>query len=215
MRTSRTPQDVLDDLGRELGIAYRAGPRGTRARIGAVRGWRRAAAVIAFVAVMGGSTAAATRTLFAPAPPVPRLQRLAAILATGDTARGWWQVSVSRCARPADGVSVLLRTHEGGAGSPCGPPVQPPTVLLGSEREFAFAIVPAGTERVELALGTSRRSVSPLAVDAGALRAARLPAGLRVYVARLERGQVVTAVTAFDGAGRLVLACQERRCETP
>lgn len=212
---TRTAEEVLDDLARELGAAYRARPQRARVRFRAVRGWRRAAVMVTVVAVMGGSTAAATRTLFAPAPPVPRLQRLAAILATHNTSRGWWQLSVSRCAHPADGVSVLLRMREGGAGSPCGPLAQPPTVLLGRNGELVFAIVPAGTVRVELALGTSRRSVVPLAVDADVLRAARLPAGLRAYVARLKRGQAVTAATAFDGAGHLVLACQELRCETP
>lgn len=212
---SRTPEQLLDELRRELAAGYRARRRWRRLPTRTPVSWRRAAALVGALAAVGGSTAAATRTLFAPAPPVPRLQRLAAILASGDAPRGWWQLSVTRCARPTGSVSVLLRTAAGGAGSACGPVVQAPTELLGPHGAIAFAIVPAGAARVELALGAGRRTVAPIAADADALRAAHLPPGLRLYVTRLPPGRTVAAATVLDRAGDRLLVCQEDRCARP
>ncbi len=207
---ARSPQQLLDALGDELQSAFaRRVPRRRR------RGWRRGVAALAVVVALGASTAAATRSIFSSAPPLPRLAPAAAILATDHPAG--WQLSVSRCSRPARAVSLLLRTSVGGAGSACGPLIAPATTFYdpAARHSFAFGAVPASARRVELVLGRARRDAIPIPADADALHAARLPGDTYVYVVAIPATATVTAVTAFDGSGHLVLACQEQRCTTP
>lgn len=215
---SRTPQEVLGELEHDLQTAFRRRSARPLHRVRRLNGWRRVGLAVAVVATVGVSTAAATRSIFSTAPPIPQLARVAAIVARGEGgAHGAhaWQLLVSRCSRPAGAVSVLLRTAAGGAGSPCGPLLQPATALFGAGGAIAFGAVPAGTKRVELTLGRTHVDVEPVDADADGLRAAGLPAHLRFYVTTLPPDATVTAATAFDGSGHLLLACQEQRCTTP
>jgi len=216
----RSPRELLGSLGADLDAAFREGP--------AAVGWRSARwrslvrrrqvlVTVAIVVALGASTAAATRSIFSSSPPVPGLAPLAADLASGSLGSEHWQLSVARCSRPAGSVSVLLRAGSGGAGTSCGLAVQPPGAFYDPQRQvtFVFGALPAGTTRAELVLGANRSEVTPLAADANALRAARLPSGARVYVAMLSGYRVVTALTAFDSAGHVALVCQEQRCVAP
>lgn len=214
----RTPDELLGSLGADLAAAFHDRP---------AIGWRSAASrslrrqrlpvILMIVVALGASTAAATRSIFSSSPPLPGLAPLAASLASGSLGGGHWQLSVARCSGAVRGVSVLLRAGSGGAGSSCGPAIQPPDSFYDPHRRltFAFGALPAGATSAELVLGATRDGVTPVAADADALRAAGLPAGTRVYVAALSGYRVVTALTAFDSAGHVVLVCQERRCVAP
>jgi hypothetical protein len=211
----RTPEEVLGELGRDLDAAIRS--RAARHGRGwsAWRGrWRLSVALLVSVAV-GASTAAATTSIFSSSPPLPRLAPLAADLASGVQASEPWRLSVARCSEPRGAVSLLLRAGSGGAGTACGEVVQPPAAFYDprSARAFVFGAVPAAASRVELALGGSRIEVTPRRALPRALKAVGLPPATRVYVARVPASEVVTAMTAFDASGRLVVACQARRCE--
>jgi hypothetical protein len=142
---------------------------------------------------------------------------LATDLASGSLGGGYWQMSVARCSSPPGSLSVLLRSGSGGAGTRCGSVVQPPGAFYDPQRHvtFVFGALPADATRAELVLGAKRSDVTSSTADPDALIAARLPAGTRAYVAMLSGYQVVTALTAFDSAGHVVLVCQEQRCEAP
>jgi hypothetical protein len=167
------------------------------------------------VIVVGGSTAAATQTIFSPAPPLPRLARVAVNLASDPVGSSQWQLSASRCSKPLGSYSLLLQAAGVGAGSPCGALIQPPSVVYGNSFALAFGVVSGDTARVELALGPGRMQTTPVAIAHEALRAAGLSDGLRVYVARIAPTAVVTAMTAYDADGHLLLACQQRSCVKP
>ena len=212
----RTPQELLEDLGRDLSAAIDAQPRD---RSGLGRVWRRRSRVILLgvVVALGASTATAMRSIFSASPPVPRLAAVAADLASGTTAAGSWQLSVARCSEPGGGVSLLLHVAQGGAGTPCGPLFQLPATFFepGKARAVVFGALPAGAARVELVMAGERRDLTPVRADPQALRALHLPAGALVYAAVTNVDQQPSAVAAFDSSGEIVFACQEQRCERP
>lgn len=211
--TSRSPGEVLDELGVQLDAAFR---RPTRRRWASRRGFgRRALAAVLVVIVVGGSTAAATQTIFSPAPPLPRLGRVAVNLASDSGGSPQWRLTTSRCSRPRGSYSLLLQAAGVGAGSPCGPLIQPPTVVYGNSFALAFGVVSGDAARVELALGLGRRQATPVAIAREALSAAGLSDRLRVYVVHIAPTAVVTAMTAYDADGHLVLACEQRSCVKP
>jgi hypothetical protein len=178
---------------------------------------RRLLVTLAIVAAVGAGTAAATRSIFSSSPPLPGLAPLAADLASGSSGSAHWQLSVARCTSPAGTVSVLLRTGSGGAGTPCGSVIQPPGTFYDPQRHvtFVFGALPGGVIRAEVVLAANRKEVTLSTADANALSAAGLPSGTRVYVAMLSGYRVVTALTAFDSGGHVVLVCQEQRCVAP
>jgi len=208
---SRSPQQVLDELGHRLEAAYAAAPA-RRAR----RRWGRSRilTVLGAVGVVGASTAAATRMVFAPAPPLPRLSRLAVDLGGGTSAGVRWQLTAARCSSPRGSFSLLLNTVSGGAGSACVALPGPPTTWFMSGASLVFGAAPAAATRVEVTFGAQHRDVSVLAVDAAALIAGRLPK-FRVFVAALPSDGIATAMTAFDADGHLLIACDQRRCARP
>jgi hypothetical protein len=211
--TSRSPGEVLDELGAQLDAAFR---RPTRRRWASRRtSGRRALLAVLVVIVVGVSTAAATQTIFSPAPPLPRLARVAVNLASDAVGSPQWRLSASRCSRPRGSYSVLLQAAGVGAGSPCGELIQPPSVVYGSRFALAFGVVSRDTARVDLALGSVRMQTTPVAIAHEALRAGGLSDGLRVYVVRIAPAAVVTAMTAYDADGHLVLACRQRSCVKP
>ncbi|MGO9902962.1 MAG: hypothetical protein ACLP0J_25485 [Solirubrobacteraceae bacterium] len=216
MSAGRTPQQALAELERELVRAFdREPPRRRR-----WRSWpRRTRVMIAAGAavVLGASTAAATTSIFTSAPPIARLAPLAVDLGSGTVNGERWLISAGRCSGSSGAVSVLLRAGSGGAGSACGPAIGPPSTFYDPSRGvgLVFGVVPAGTARVEIVLGAATRVVAPVSADPDGLRAAGVTAGSRVYVAVVPISSLVTAMTAFDASGRLVLACSEGRCTRP
>jgi hypothetical protein len=216
----RTPQELLEELGRDLDAAFDASAGGGWRSWRSWRSWPRRARSILLAAVLvavGASTATAMRTIFSSAPPVPRLAPLAADLASGTTADGRWQLSAARCSGPGGGVSLLLHVAAGGAGNPCGSLFQFPTTFYepSEARSLVFGAVPPGVARVELFFAGERRELAPVSADPRALRALHLPAGVLVYAAATGVDQPPSAVAAFDASGRVVFACQEQRCEGP
>jgi hypothetical protein len=213
----RTPQELLEGLGRDLEAAFNA-PAGGRSR--SWRLWPRRSRSILLAAVLvavGASTATAMRSIFSSSPPVPRLAPVAVDLASGTTAAGRWQLSVTRCSGPDWGVSLLLHVAAGGAGTPCGSLFQLPATFYepGEARALVFGALPPGVARVELVLAGQQRELAAVSADPRALRALRLPAGSLVYAAVASIDQQPSAVAAFDASGRVVFACQEQRCERP
>jgi hypothetical protein len=211
---NRTPQEVLDELGADLAAAAGSLPgRRTPSRRRVVR----VGAGILAAAGVGVSTAAATTSIFTSPPPLPRLSQEAVILASGSVSSEPWELVVSRCAGASGGVSLLIRSAAGGAGTACGGVIAPPTPLYDpvSSRALVFGALPAGTAEVELVLGTRQLRVAPSPADADALVAAGLPRGIELYVTSIARDQLVTAMTAFDASGHLLVACQVERCALP
>jgi hypothetical protein len=211
---TRTPQQLLA----ELGSALEGAAKDPIARRRGVR--RRATRLLGTIVVVAGlvvSTAAATTSIFASSPPLPRLSAQAVILGSGSVGRTAWEALVSHCEGRSGGVSLLLRSAGGGAGTACGALVGPPMALYDPDSTGAlvFGAVPAGTTVVELALGAGRLRAAPVAADPAGLSAARLPVGTELFVARIASDRVVTAATAFAASGRLLLACQVARCTTP
>jgi hypothetical protein len=205
---SRAPDEVLAELGASLDAAWRAPRRPIRRR--------RAALLVALaMAVAGVSTAAATRTVFSSSPPVPELAPLAIDLGSGARQGVPWQLTVAHCGRPRGTVSLILSTPAGGAGSPCGAPVQPPATYYGRRAALTFGLLPPEAVRAELRLGGGHADVQPRALSERSLQAARLAPALRIYVTATPVGQAVTALTAFDAGGHVVLVCQERSCVRP
>ena len=213
---ARTPQQVLAVLERDLTRAFAAGPQPRRQRR-ALRRPRPGIVLLCAVVVMCASSAAATTSIFSPSPPVPRLAPLGVDLATGMSAGREWELQLSRCERPDGSVSVLLSTPTGGAGSACGSALQPPTTFYEpqSGEALAFGVVPSGTARVELTLDRGHLDARPSAVASRALAAAALPSGSAVYVVAVPGERIVTALTAFNSEGELLLDCTEQRCATP
>ncbi len=213
---ARTPQQVLAVLERDLARAFAAEPQPRRYRR-ALRRPRRGIVLLCGVVVACASTAAATSSIFSPSPPVPRLAPFGVDLAAGVSAGKEWELQLSRCERPAGSVSVLLSTATGGAGSACGSALQPPTTFYEPQggEALAFGVVPSGTARVELALDRGHLDARPSAVPSRALAAATLPSGSAVYVVAVPRQRIVTALTAFNSEGELLLDCTEQRCARP
>jgi hypothetical protein len=79
---------------------------------------------------------------------------------------------------------------------------------------MAFGVLPPRAVRVELTVGLSVVRARAIDADGLALGAAGLPAGERVYSVAVPRAPL-KALAAFDDRGRLVLACQPRRCIQP
>jgi len=213
---ARTPQDVLDELGAELDAGWR---RARQSRWGRHSRWSggRLVAALMVALVLGISSAAAPTSLFAPAPPLPRLAARAVILAGGTVAGQPWELLVSSCDRHPATVSLLLRSATAGAGSACGPVVAAPTTIYDSHSShaFVFGAAPAGTVEVDLALGGRQQRVPATPANPGALTSAGVPAGTVFYVTSIPLDQQVTATTGFDAHGALVLACRVERCTAP
>ena len=206
---ARSPDELLDELGATLESAFRNGRRRRRRLAG-----HRVLTVAVAIGVLGVSTAAATQTILAPAPPVPGLHGPLGILTSGTAAGAPWTLAAGRCGA-GDRASLMLAQPTGGAGSPCGQLIGPPNAFYGSGTALAFGAVPRSVVRVELTLGPARLQTHTLAVNDSALRLLHLRSSLRAYVVAIPPGRAVTSMTAFDAGGRLVLACGPRSCASP
>jgi hypothetical protein len=221
MAPGRTPEQALAELGEQLDAAFRSAPErrwwSWRSRAGLVFGRRRALALVAAVAVLGVSSAAATNSLFSSSPPAPLLAPLSIDVAKGTVGDEGWTLSLSRCSRPTGAVSVVLRAGSGGSGTGCGAIVQTPGVYYDPQRgnALAFGLLPAGTQRIELVLGAQRVNVKPSALNNRARVAAGVPAGTLAYITVLPAHAVLTALAAFSAAGHVTFVCQLRSCTRP
>jgi hypothetical protein len=216
--SDRTVDELLADLRGRLEAADRA----RRSRPG--RAWRRrrGLALVVVATLVLGSTATATRSVWAPSAPGDRAPGGEVVqVAAGGSARGGWTLAAQRC---EDGsVATFLRVAAAGAGRGCGGRPAP----VGSyydpagQRTYVFALVPASAHDVQLGLrGTpdgssvptvARIAVRPSAADPLALQRARL-APTAVAVGSREGAWTVATMAVLDRAGRVVARCEEARC---
>jgi hypothetical protein len=216
--SDRDVDQLLADLrGRlEAGIATQP-PRCWR-----VRGTRRLTALVAVVMFAAGSTAVATRSVWAPSAPGDRGDGGPVVrLVAGGPATARWSVAARRC---ADGtVASFLRVGEGGAGRDCDG--QPSAVGSyydpAGQKTYIFAVVPAAARTAQLGLrGTPAGSAAPnvvaldlvaRAADPLALERGGLPAS-SLLIASYPGAWTPTTLAVVDDHRQMLLRCQEARC---
>jgi hypothetical protein len=216
--SDRDVDQLLADLrGRlEAGVATRPPRRWHR------RGTRRAAALLAVLMLAAGSTAVATRSVWAPSAPGDRGAGGPVVrLLAGGPATARWSLAAERC---ADGsVATFLRVGEGGAGRGCdGRPSAVSSYYDPAGRKtYIFAVVPAAARTAQLGLrGTPAGSATPGVValdvvprpaDPLALERGGLPASA-VVIAGHPGAWTPATVAVVDDHRRMLLRCQEARC---
>jgi hypothetical protein len=216
--SGRTPDDILAVFGRDL----------RRARPARRRRWRLFAALVAVVLAAGGATAAATSTIWAPAPrisvpalpagaPVPDAASRPVYVASGRD----WRLSAAACRfGTRTTVAVFLTVPFGGAGWRCDAlsrtvaagAVPPPTLFAlprSTGRFLLFGAAPKGTTRIQALL---------LRVDSGrtalrevAARAIENP-DTAIYIARLAGDVRLLTVVGLDAGGRPTMRCDQETC---
>jgi hypothetical protein len=145
-----------------------------------------------------------------------------------------WRLSATTCRYGhVAAVGLFLTVPGGGAGARCDVasrrPGASPEALAArrvqtyydpvSGKTWAFGALPAGARTVAVtsrpygggAAHTDR--VAAVAVDARAIEQGHLPGALRVFVLALEGGRNVAHVSVADGAGQVILTCDDGRCD--
>lgn len=214
--SDRDVDQLLADLrGRlEAGVATRR-PRRRR-------GTRRVTALVAVVMLAAGSTAVATRSVWAPSPPGDHGEGGPVVrLLAGGPATAPWSLAAQRC---ADGsVATFLRVGEGGAGRGCDgrPSAVGSYYDPAGQKTYIFAVVPAAARTAQLGLrGTPAGSATPgvVALDVAARPADPLAlerGGLApsvVLIAGHSGAWTPATVAVVDAHGQMLLRCQEARC---
>lgn len=189
--TSRTPQEVLADLGREL---ERASAQRPRMRVAHV------VVLVALAMLAIGGTALATRSIWADDAPSTAKHGPTAAIASGSLAGVRWALAARRC--PRGEVSVVLRLRDGGAAGACGPAGRAPATYLDpvDGRAYAFGTVPRNVDEVSADGLRGPLVHAPSEVE----RRAGLPRGIGYYV---------VAVNDPTQASRSVqFTCAQARC---
>ncbi len=225
--SGRDPDELLAELGGALRRSWAAPPR---------RRLRRPAVLVTLLVLALVPTAVATRdALRAPAPPPPPGAQVPGAaagtqvwVAAGRASGVAWRLSASACAAGRDvAVGLFLVVPGGGAGARCD--VAPPGaahvaarrvhtyVDPDARRTWAFGAAPADARAVEVvsrafAGAPERRRVDLRDADPEAVRRARLPAGLRVFVVALPGVREVPLVRVVDRAGAAIATCRDGRC---
>jgi hypothetical protein len=216
--SGREPDEILAVFGRDL----------RRVRPARRRRWRLFAALVAVVVAAGGATAAATGTLWAPAPsisapalpagaPVPDAASRPMYVASARD----WRLSAAACRfGTRTTVAVFLTVPSGGAGWRCDAlgrtvaagSVPPPTLFAlprSADRFMLFGAAPSATTRVQALL---------LHVDSGRTQLHEISAraierlDTAVYVARLAGDVRLLTVVGLDAAGRPTMRCDQETC---
>jgi hypothetical protein len=145
-----------------------------------------------------------------------------------------WRLSATTCRYGSiAAVGLFLSVPGGGAGARCDvaarAPGSSPAALAArrvqtyydpaSDVTWAFGALPARARAVAVTSrpyggGTpTRQDVAAAPVDGDAIQQGHLPAGLRVFVVALDGGRDVAHVRVTDGAGALLLTCDDGRCD--
>ncbi len=236
MSSTREPDEILGELGRDLHDAWRRPPRRSL-----LVGWRRSA-VVALAMLVLVPTAIATRdAIWAPAPAtLPHAARPPGSVApehagdqvyvAGGELRGvTWRLSASACDYAAvRAVGVFLTVPGGGGGARCdiasgeGAGGLSPQILAErlvqtyfdpvANRTWAFGALPAAARSVDVAATGARVRVGSTPADAEAIGKGGLPASMRVFVAALDGAREVPLVTVRDASGTVLLVCRDGRC---
>jgi hypothetical protein len=145
-----------------------------------------------------------------------------------------WRLSATTCRYGhVAAVGLFLTVPGGGAGARCDVASRradaSPEALAArrvqtyydpvSGKTWAFGALPAEARTVAVtsrpygggAARTDRVAAAP--VDGRAIEQGHLPGALRVFVIALEGGRDVAHVGVADGAGRVILTCDDGRCD--
>jgi hypothetical protein len=235
--SAREPDAVLAELGRDLHRAWRRPPR--RSRIASLRpGLLLALAMLVIVP----TAVATRDAIFAPAPALlpdsarppgavaPLHAGKQVYVAEGSLRGVAWRLSASACDYgDVRAVGVFLSVPGGGGGARCdlatrGPGVGgvSPDVLAHrlvqtyfdpvANRTWAFGALPADAREIDVSATGAQAAVPSVPADSEAVAKGGLPAGMRVFVAALEGPRDVPTIAARDGAGRVLLVCEQGRC---
>lgn len=213
--TGRDVDVILADLGDRLAAAAEVPPRRTR------RLARRTVVGMLVSSLTFGSTALATRSVWAPAAPGPDVVGGLTVRVASTATVG---LAAQRCTDET--VATFLRIGGGGAGRGCDARPAPIGTYYdpATQRTYVFGLLgatgstamiglrgtPASSSVPQVAeLTAALEPADPLAVTRG-----HLPSGSVVLLAQRAGAWTVATVVIYDRSHRTVLRCQEARCTT-